>query len=91
MSLKRVEFCQVHSLDQFYQQLSTQVALPHAADQNLDHLYDLLACDLEGPLLLVWHDHDASATKLGYDKYHNLIAALRDAANSRPDMKLVLD
>ena len=91
MPLQRVEFKQIDSLDQFYQQLSAQIVLPVSADQDLDHLYDLLACDLEGPLLLVWHNHDSSATRLGYDKYHNLIAALRDAANSRADMKLILD
>lgn len=88
---QRIEFSDVHSLEDFYRQLAAQTRLPEHFDHNLDALFDVLTTELEGPLLLVWRKHDASAAKLGHDNYMALLATLHDAANERIDLTLDID
>jgi len=91
MSVTRIELTNVHALDEVYRQLATQIELPAHFGNNLDALFDLLTTDIRGPLQIVWHCHDASATRLGHDNYTALLAVLHDAAHNRPDLDLILD
>lgn len=91
MPLNRIEFIDIYSLDDVYRQLAAQQPLPEHFGQNLDALYDVLTCDLEGPLTIIWHKHDASAVHLGHENYTGLLAALRDAAANRPNIELSLE
>ncbi len=91
MPVNRIEFTAVRSLEDFYQQLAAQTALPAHFGRNLDALFDVLTAEIPGPLEIVWHRHDASAPLLGHEGYTALMAVLHDAADHRPDMHLVLD
>ena len=91
MRINRLEFANVHSLDDFYDQLAAQIVLPAHFGCNLDALYDVLTTDLAGPLEIVWRGHDHSAALIGHDDYTALLAVLRDAADERPDLELKLD
>lgn len=91
MSVTRLEFSDVYSLEDFYRQLAIQTDLPAHFGRNLDALFDVLTTDLPGPLQIVWLRHDTCATCLGHDNYTALLAVLHDAANCRPDIELILD
>ena len=91
MPLTRIEFTEIRSLDDIYRQLAEQVDLPEHFGRNLDALYDVLTGELEGPLTLVWRRHVASELLLGPEQYHAVLVLLRDAAEARTDLELVLD
>ncbi|SFN35324.1 ribonuclease inhibitor [Formivibrio citricus] len=85
-----IEFSNLRSLDDLWPQLEAQVDLPLHFGYNLDALFDVLSTDLEGPLTLVWHQHEASRTAMGEDAYIALLMTFEDAANARMDMELHL-
>lgn len=91
MPVTRIEFIAPVSLEEVYRQLAAQTELPAHFGHNLDALFDVLTTDIPGPVQIVWHRHDASATALGHEHYTALLAVLRDAANDRPDLELILD
>ena len=91
MPLTRIEFTEIHSLDDIYRQLAKQIDLPEHFGNNLDALYDVLAGDLEGPLMIVWRQHATSELLLGSEKYRALLALLYDAVAERADLELILD
>lgn len=91
MSVTRLEFALVRSLDDFYDQLAAQIVLPAHFGNNLDALYDVLTTDLAGPLEIVWLGHDHSAALIGHDNYTALLAVLQDVADERPDLELKLN
>jgi len=91
MSVTRLEFALVRSLDDFYDQLAAQIVLPAHFGRNLNALYDVLTTDLVGPLQIVWHGHNHSAALIGHDNYTALLATLQDAADERSDLELQID
>lgn len=91
MPVTRIEFIRPGNLEDVYRQLAEQTELPEHFGNNLDALFDVLTTDIPGPLQIVWHQHDASATTLGHENYTALLAVLRDAAHYRPDIELILD
>ncbi|MDR3410380.1 MAG: barstar family protein [Formivibrio sp.] len=91
MPVNRIEFANIRSLEDFYRQLAAQTALPAHFGHNLDALFDVLTTEIAGPMIIVWHHHDASAPFLGHEHYTALLSVLHDAANRRPDIQLFLD
>ncbi len=91
MPVTRLEFALVRSLDDFYDQLAAQIVLPAHFGHNLDALFDVLTAEIAGPLEIVWHEHNHSATLIGHDNYTALLATLQDAADERSDLELKLD
>lgn len=85
-----IEFSNLRSLDDVWPQLESQVDLPLHFGYNLDALYDVLSADLEGPLTLVWREHEADREVMGEQAYCALLMTLEDAANARMDVDLQL-
>ncbi len=86
-----IEFTDLCSLQDVWPQLDRQVDLPLHFGHNLDALFDVLSADLEGPLTIVWHQHEAAKVAMGEQAYNALLMTLEDASNARMDVVLQLD
>lgn len=85
-----IEFSNLRSLDDVWPQLESQVDLPRHFGYNLDALYDVLSTDLEGPLTVIWLQHEVARAVMGEQAYGALLMTLEDAANARMDVELLL-
>ena len=85
-----IEFSNLRTLDDVWPQLESQVDLPRHFGYNLDALFDVLSVDLEGPLTLIWHQHEEARAAMGEQAYIALLMTLEDAANARMDVELML-
>lgn len=79
----------VASMDDFYDALASQLALPDHFGRNLDALWDVLTGDVEGPLEIVWQHAVDSQQGMG-DRFHAVVALLLEAAKERPDITVKL-
>ncbi len=79
----------VTSIGKFYDELSRQLPLPHHFGRNLDALWDVLTADLPGPVEFTWEKAALSRTAMGED-YELLVELLREAAEERDDLKVVI-
>lgn len=90
MPLTRIEFVNVASADDFYDQLEGQLELDHPLGRNLDAVYDVLSTDTEGPLELVWHDAGFSRVALG-DWFVRIADVLNIVSSERDDFRVSYD
>lgn len=74
------------SIDEVYDILVRDLALPAHFGRNLDALYDALTGDAEGPIAIVVEDAAALERRLGA-KGRALLALLRDAGRARKDLR----
>jgi ribonuclease inhibitor len=79
----------IHSLDDFYDQLIQQLALPKQFGRNLDALWDVLSTDIEGPYEIVWHSSQSSRVMIGQD-FDRIIKIFHELESERNDFTLVL-
>lgn len=92
MSIKRcvLKGRAIHSLNDFYDQLSTQLSLPEHFGRNQDALWDVLSTDVAGPFEIIWKHADDSMALMGSDFYQAL-TLLKDLAEERDDFKLKIE
>src|SRR5262249_45675796 len=77
------------SIDEVYDILARDLALPGHFGRNLDALYDALTGDVPGPIEIVVEDAAALEAALG-GKGAALLKVLRDAGRARPDARITL-
>lgn len=80
----------IRSLDQLFDQLSAQLALPAHFGRNLDALWDVLSADMEGPVEIIWKHADASKKAMGRD-FERVMKVFRDLQEERDDFKLTIE
>ncbi|MEO9384234.1 barstar family protein [Chromobacterium phragmitis] len=88
MPVKVCELRHIRSLEQFYNELQTQLLLPARFGRNLDALYDSLANDVAGPFELVWRDTAEARQGMGADVYATVLEILETVAEERGDVTL---
>jgi ribonuclease inhibitor len=77
----------IASLDDLYDQLTTQLSLPEYFGRNLDALWDVLSADVEGPVEIVWKHAGDSKKIMGKD-FERVVKLLRDLEKERDDFRL---
>jgi ribonuclease inhibitor len=80
----------IHSLNDFYDRISTLNDMPEHFGRNLDALWDILSTDVEGPFEIIWKNADASKKLMGKD-FDRVVKLLREMEEERPDFKLKID
>lgn len=84
------ELQHVTSLHDFYEQVHDQISTPEESGKNLDALYDTLANNIEGPLLIVWRDFEESRKAMGDEDHSRLCSVLIQVQQDRDDCCLIL-
>ncbi len=79
----------IRSLDDFYDQLIQQLALPKQFGRNLDALWDVLSTDIEGPFEIAWHSSQISKVMIG-QYFDRIIKVFHDLEAERNDFTLIL-
>ncbi|MEK6699618.1 MAG: barstar family protein [Nitrospirota bacterium] len=79
----------IHSLDDFYDEISRQLSLPAYFGRNLDALWDVLSTDVEGPVEIFWRNARASKQALGED-FEKVLKVLKELEGEREDFKVIL-
>jgi ribonuclease inhibitor len=79
----------IHSLDDFYDEISRQLSLPAYFGRNLDALWDVLSTDVEGPVEIIWRNAQASKRAMGED-FEKVLKVLKELEGEREDFKLIL-
>jgi ribonuclease inhibitor len=79
----------IHSLDEFYDEISGQLSLPAYFGRNLDALWDVLSTEVEGPTEIVWQDAQASRQAMGED-FEKVVKVLKEVEGSREDLKVII-
>jgi ribonuclease inhibitor len=80
----------MHSLDDFYDRISTLKDMPQHFGRNLDALRDVLSTDVEGPFEIIWKNAEASKKFMGKD-FDRVVKLLRNLEEERNDFKLKID
>ncbi len=80
----------IRSLDDLYDILSIQLALPEHFGRNLDALWDVLSADIEGPFEIVWKHAGFSRKLLGKD-FDRVVKLLKDLKKERHDFILKIE
>ena len=94
MSIKQsIEPCKlpgkaIHSLDEFYTEITRSLHLPDYFGRNLDALWDVLTTDIPGPVELIWEDSAASKSSMGKD-FGKVASLLRDLEKERKDFRVI--
>ncbi len=79
----------IHSLDDFYDEISRQLSLPAYFGRNLDALWDVLSTDVEGPVEITWRNAQASEQAMGED-FEKVLKVLKELEGEREDFKVIL-
>jgi ribonuclease inhibitor len=79
----------IHSLDEFYDEISGQLSLPAYFGRNLDALWDVLSTEVEGPTEIVWLNAEASRQAMGED-FEKVMKVLKELEGQRDDFKLII-
>jgi ribonuclease inhibitor len=92
MSIKRCTLNgnKIHSLDDFYDRISTIKDMPEHFGRNLDGLWDALSTDVEGPFEIIWKNADVSKKLMGKN-FNRVVKLLRELEEERDDFKLKID
>lgn len=80
----------IGSLENLYNQLSSQLPLPDYFGCNLDALWDVLSTDVEGPFEIVWENSEESKKTMGKD-FVRAVKLLKDLEQERNDFKFVME
>ncbi len=79
----------IRSLDEFYDEISSQLSLPAYFGRNLDALWDVLSTEVEGPAEIVWQDAQASRQAMGED-FEKVVKVLKEIEGTREDLKVII-
>jgi ribonuclease inhibitor len=79
----------IHTLDDFYDEISGQLSLPSYFGRNLDALWDVLSTEVEGPTEIVWQDAQTSRQAMGED-FEKVMKVLKELEGQRDDFKLII-
>ncbi len=79
----------IHSLDEFYDEISGRLSLPAYFGRNLDALWDVLSTEVEGPAELVWQDAQTSRQAMGED-FEKVVKVLMELEGEREDFKVII-
>ncbi len=79
----------IRSLDDVYDQLIQQLALPKQFGRNLDALWDVLSIDIEGPYEIAWHSSQTSRVVMGQN-FERIMKVFRELESERNDFILIL-
>ena len=79
----------IHSLDEFYDEISSRLSLPAYFGRNLDALWDVLSAEVEGPAEIVWQDARTSRQAMGED-FEKVVKVLKEIEGSREDFKVII-
>ncbi len=77
----------IRSLNDFYDQLSSQLSLPEHFGRNLDALWDVLSADIEGPFEIEWK-HANDSRKIMGENFERVVKLLQELQEERDDFKL---
>lgn len=77
----------IRSLDDLYDQLIKQLALPAHFGRNLDALFDVLSTDVAGPFKIVWKHSDESKESMGRD-FNRVVKLFKELEKERDDFQL---
>jgi ribonuclease inhibitor len=80
----------IRSLDDLYDQLSTQLSLAGHFGRNLDALWDVLSADVEGPFAIVWNNSGDSKKMMGKD-FQRVVKLLMELEKERDDFILRIE
>jgi ribonuclease inhibitor len=89
MPLTRIEFVNVASVEDFFDQLEGQLEPEEALGRTPEALYDALT-DVDGEIQLVWHDSGFSRVAMG-DAYTRVLDIINIIASERSDFQMSLD
>jgi ribonuclease inhibitor len=89
MSMKQciLDGNRIRSLDDLYDQLSTQLPFPKHFGRNLDALWDVLSTDIEDPFEIIWKHADDSKKLMGKD-FDRVLELLQELEEIKDDFKL---
>ena len=79
----------IHTLDDFYDEISGQLSLPSYFGRNLDALWDVLSTEVEGPTEIVWLNAEAARQAMGED-FEKVMKVLKELEGQRDDFKLII-
>ncbi len=80
----------LHSLNDLYDQLSQQLALPAHFGGNLDALWDCLSTDVEGWFEIIWKNADDSRRTMAQD-YERVLKVFQELEKERRDFRLKIE
>ena len=80
----------IRSLDDLYDQLIKQLALPAHFGRNLDALWDVLSTDIASPFKIAWKHSDDSKKSMGRD-FDRVVKLLRELEEERDDFQLTIE
>ncbi len=89
MQVRHCRLEDIRSFDQLYDELVRQLAFPGHFGRNLDALWDMLCCDIEGPIEIDWPTAAADRAHLG-DKFEALRELFNDVVDERDDVTIRL-
>lgn len=79
----------IHSIDEFYDEISGQLSLPAYFGRNLDALWDVLSTEVEGPVEVIWQNAQTSKEAMGED-FEKVVKVLKEVEGIRQDFKLIV-
>lgn len=88
MPVKRCILRDIHTLAGFYDGLARQLSFSPHFGRNLDALWDVLTCEVEGPFEIVWEGMDKAREALGTD-FDRLVALLNEVKAEREDFTFI--
>ena len=80
----------IGSLDDLYDTLSIQLALPAHFGRNLDALWDVLSTDVGGSFEIVWKQAGNSRKLMGKD-FDRVVKVFKDLQKERDDFTLKIE
>ncbi len=80
----------IRSLNDLYNQLSSQLSLPEHFGRNLDALWDVLSADIEGPFEIEWK-HASDSRKAMGKNFERAVKLLQELQEEREDFKLKME
>jgi ribonuclease inhibitor len=87
----RLDGIAILSEDAFYDALCRGLpGMPAHFGRNLDALWDALTGVVPGPFAIEWRHASRSAAALG-PRYGLIVGVLREAANARPDLTVLIE
>ncbi len=80
----------IRSVNDLYDQLSSQLSFPAHFGRNLDALWDVLSTDIEGPFEIEWKHAKDSKKTMGKD-FERVVKLLQELQEERDDFRLKME